>query len=95
MLTINKQDILKTLLIIWFVGATGYVAYDIYASYKIRGMQAAYNQGYADSISQVIDQTEKNQCQPLDIHNADKKIQTVDARCLPAQTQTQPAAVKK
>ena len=82
MLTINKQDVFKTILIIWFVATTGYVIYDIYAGYKIRGMQAAYNQGYTDSVNQLIDQTQKSQCQPFEVHSGDTKVQILDAKCV-------------
>lgn len=82
MLTITKQDILKILTIMWFVAATGYVAYDQYLGYKVRGMQAAYQQGYADSVAQLIGEAEKNQCQPFEVKKDDKKIQLVNGQCL-------------
>lgn len=107
MLTINKQDVFKTIIIIWFVATTGYVIYDVYAGYKIRGMQAAYNTGYTDSVAQLIDQTEKSGCTPFEVTKDAKKIQLVNGQCLSASPaggqqaqqqgapQTQAPAVKK
>ena len=89
MMTINKQDILKTLVIIWFVAATGYVVYDQYAGYKIRGMQQAYQTGYAKSVEDLIAQTEKSGCQPFEVKKDDKKISLVDGQCLQQQSQGQ------
>ena len=88
MMTISKQDIIKTLVIIWFVATTGYVIYDIYEGYKIRGIKAAYEAGYAESIDQLIKESEKG-CQPIDVNKADKKIQLVNAQCMQSAEQAQ------
>ncbi|EKE20096.1 MAG: hypothetical protein ACD_8C00056G0021 [uncultured bacterium] len=82
MLSISKQDIIKTLIIIWFIATTGYVAYDQYFEYKVNGLKASYEQGYMDSISKLIVEVEKNSCQGVDITKEDKKIQIVNAQCL-------------
>jgi hypothetical protein len=106
MLSINKQDVLKTILIIWFFATTVYVAYDLYAGYKIRGMQAAYQQGYATSIDDLIKKTKASNCQSFEVKKDDQQIQIVDAQCqqqaqaqaqAPAQAQAQVPvpAVKK
>lgn len=97
-MTINKQDVMKTVMIIWFVGATLYVAYDLYAGYKIRGMQQAYQTGYAASVDDLIKKAEDSQCQPFEVQKDGKKIQLVNGQCLQqqgqqsGQTTTQPAA---
>jgi hypothetical protein len=98
MISINKQDILKTVVIIWFVATTGYVVYDQYASYKVLGIQAAYQQGYADSVSQLIAESQKSQCQPFEVRKDDTKISLVNGACLQSageQVQPQAATLKK
>lgn len=82
MLNIEKKDILKTFFILWFVLATGYVLYDQYLEYKLRGMQASYQQGIADSVSQLIEQTQKSGCVPFEVTKDKEKIQLVDGQCL-------------
>jgi hypothetical protein len=81
-----KREILKTVVIIWLFTATSYVIYNEWNAYKVKGIQAAYQQGVAETIGQLIDQTQKNQCQPVDVNLQDKKIQVVDAKCLGATT---------
>lgn len=98
MISINKQDIFKTVLIIWFVAATGYVIYDQYASYKVLGIQAAYQQGYTDSVSRLIAEAEKSQCQPFEVRKDETKISLVNGQCLQSageQVQPQAATLKK
>jgi len=88
-----KNDIPKTIVIIWLFAATGYVVFNEWSGYKEKGIQAAYQQGVADTVSKLIDQAQKNPCQPIDVNLQDKKIQIVDAKCLPAsQTAQQPQA---
>jgi len=88
-----KNEILKTIVIIWLFAATSYVVFNEWTSYKTKGVQQAYQQGMTDTIGKLIDQTQKNPCQPVDVNLQDKKIQVVDAKCLnqaaaPQQSQT-------
>src|SRR5689334_22528737 len=89
-MNITKQDIIKTVIIVWFMATTGYVIFDQYNTYKVRGIQAAYQQAYADSVDQLIAQTQKNQCTPFEVHNGEKKITVVSGECV-AQQQPQQA----
>ena len=82
----EKKDIIKTILIVWIIAATGYVAMDVWNDYKIKGIQAAYQQGQKETIAQVINQAKNGQCQPFDVSDGENKIQILDASCL-AQTQ--------
>ena len=83
---ISRQDITKTLMIIWFVATTGYVAVDIYMGYRVRGMQAAYQNGYATSVSDFVKKIQDNKCKPLDIKkNENEKIQVIEMDCLSQQ----------
>jgi hypothetical protein len=87
MMTITRQDVMKTVLIVWFVATTGYVAFDLYAGYKIRGMQQAYKDGYATSVDDLIKKTEGSQCQPFEVQKDGKKTQLINAQCLQQQGQ--------
>lgn len=82
MLTITKQDFLKTLVIIWFVATTGYVVYDTYVGYKIRGMQMAYNTGYGTSVDDLMKKSAESNCQPFEVQKDGKKLQLVDYSCV-------------
>jgi hypothetical protein len=91
-----KREILKTILIVWLFAATSYVVYNEWNSYKTKGIDQAYQQGRIETITQLIDQTTKNGCQPVDVNLQDKKIQVVDATCLSqAALQQFPAAAAK
>lgn len=94
MLTINKQDVLKTIIIIWFIATTSYVAYDQYSDYKVRGIQAAYQSGYGTAIDDLIKKTEESQCQSFEVAKDDDKVSLVNTECLQqaqATQSTQPA----
>lgn len=95
MVSINRQDVFKTIIIIWFLAATGYVIYDQYMGFKIRGMQASYQQGYGDAINQVIDQTKKDGCQPFEVHSGDTKVQVVNSQCLQQAVQSQQQTIQQ
>ena len=90
MLQIMKQDILKTILIVWLFAATGYILFDLYNGYKIKGIQAAYQQGFSESIDQIIQQMQKSGCAPFEIQNGEAKAKIVDAQCLPQEDIAQP-----
>ena len=95
MMTISRQDITKTILIIWFVGTTVYVANDLYTGYKIRGVQAAYRQGYGQSVDDLISKVQQSGCQPFQVQKDGKTITLANAGsdCMgQAQTSGQQAA---
>jgi hypothetical protein len=95
MILINKQDVLKTVLILWFVATTCYVAYDQYASYKVKGISQAYNSGYVAAIDELIKKTKESGCQPFEVTKDEEKVSIVDNSCLSAQAQPQPQAGQK
>lgn len=83
MISINKQDVFKTALIIWFIAATGYVAYDQYLGYKVRGMQAAYQQGATDATKQLFDKSQAGQCkETVTVTLGESKLELIDVKCL-------------
>jgi hypothetical protein len=87
MMTITRQDVFKTLMIIWFVATTGYVLVDLYLGYKVRGMQQAYKTGYAASVDDLVKQAEGSQCQPFEVQKDGKKTKLLNAQCVQQQTQ--------
>lgn len=94
MLTINKQDILKTAVIIWFIATTSYVAYDQYSDYKIKGIQAAYQSGYSTAIDDLIKKSKESQCQSFEVTKNSDKVSLVNTGCLQQaqQSDSQPAS---
>lgn len=84
----EKKDIIKTILIVWIIATTGYVAMDVWNDYKIKGIQAAYQQGQKETIAQVISQAKNGQCQPFDVSDGENKTQIMDASCLSQAQQT-------
>lgn len=79
----DKREFLRTIFVIWFIAATSYIAYDQYAGYIFRISQTAYQQGYAKSVAELMDQAEKSGCAPFNVSKDDKKIQLINGQCLP------------
>jgi hypothetical protein len=95
MLTINKQDIFKTIIIIWFIATTSYVAYDQYSDYKIKGIQAAYQSGYGAAIDDLINKSKESQCQSFEVAKDSDKVSLVNTDCLKQTEATQPTQPAK
>ncbi len=94
-MTIKKEDIIKTVIILWFVATTGYVIFDQYQAFKIGAMQNSYKTGYTDSIMQLMKQTKESGCNPFEVRKEDAKIQLVDGACLNNTAMQPEPAVKK
>jgi hypothetical protein len=77
----NKQDILKTVLIVWLMASTAYVVYDIYDNFRIKSAQAAYQQGYVDSAREVIEKVSEANCVPIEIRTGDESVAVVAGTC--------------
>ena len=97
---LNKQEIIKTVVIIWILGSVLYIGYDTWNDYKIRGMQQAYQAGIDDSTKQIFEKSRDGQCkQPVEISFQGKKLDLIDVECLkqqaPAAEQSQAAPAKK
>lgn len=96
----NKQDIVKTITIIWILASAVYIGYDTWNDYKIRGIQQAYQAGIDDSTRQIFEKNKASQCkQPIEISFQGDKLDLIDVMCLQQQsqgtTQSQAAPVKK
>ena len=85
----KKNEILRTILTIWFLATTGYVVYDFWNEYKTKGIQNAYNLGLTDTVNKLIQQVESSQCQPVEVFSGEKKLQVVSAQCLPVKQEAQ------
>ncbi|EKE16461.1 MAG: hypothetical protein ACD_11C00013G0005 [uncultured bacterium] len=79
-----KKNIVIAATVAWIVATTGYVIYDIWSEYKIKGIQKAYNQGVEDMTTRVINEVGKRGCEAVEIYVGEKKIQIANAQCLPA-----------
>lgn len=77
----NKQEVFKTALIVWLLVSTGYVFYDLYDGWKVKGMQASYKQGYADSVGEMIVKIKNSACQPIEIRKGDQAINVIGSDC--------------
>lgn len=77
----DKQDIAKTALVVWLMISTLYVLYDLYDNYRVKGTQAAYKQGYADSVADVITKVGDADCQPIEIRKEDRSVEVMAAEC--------------
>lgn len=82
MMTINKGDIVKTAVIVWFIAATGYVVYDQVATYKLKGLQQAYQTGYGTAVDDFMKKVKEGNCQPFEINKNNEKVSVVSASCL-------------
>jgi hypothetical protein len=89
MLSINKQDVFKTILILWFIATTSYFVYDQYFDYKVKGIKAAYDSGYATAVDDLIKETKKGTCQPFEVTKGEEKASLISADCIPQQQESQ------
>ena len=78
----KKPLIVKSLLIIWLVLATGYILFDIYSRYQATIMQKVYATGVTDTVNSLIKQTEQSNCQPFSVYNASTTVSLLDVKCL-------------
>lgn len=78
----TKTEIVRTVLIVWFLAATSYVAYDIWNEYKVKGIQASYRSGVENTVNELIKQVEGSNCQAVDVFIGEKKLQVVNAACI-------------
>jgi len=85
---IAKQDIFKTILIIWFVATTGYFIFDQYNNYKIKGIQQAYQTGYGAAVDDVIKKAKDSNCNSFDVTKGDDKVSVINAECMMQQIQS-------
>lgn len=90
MITFAKQEIIKTVIIVWMIGTTGYFFFDMWKSYAIEGIRGAYDAGYAKSVDDLIAKTEGSGCQIFEVKKDGKNIQLVNGECLQQSGQNKP-----
>lgn len=95
MSAINKQDVLRTVLTIWLIAATGYIVYDQYVGYKVRGIQQAFQDGYVKSVDDLIQKTKNSKCQPFEVKMNDESITLIDFSCTQSENNQQGTAPQK
>lgn len=91
----TKTEIIRTVLVVWFLAATIYVAYDIWNEYEVKGIKAAYQEGVENTVNELISQVEKSGCDPIDVYSGDKKLQLVSYVCLSGMQATVPSSEQK
>ena len=81
---LNKKNLLRFLLVLWIVFSVGYIGWNIWNNVKNILMNQAYGQGVSDTVNQLIQQTENNDCQPIHIFNKDKNkdVQLINTTCV-------------
>ena len=91
----TKQDVIKSVVLLWIVASVAYIGYDTWRDYQIRGIQQAYQSGATDTIKQLLDKSQATQCkETVPVSLGDTKVEFVDVKCLqqPASTAGGPAA---
>lgn len=82
---INKSEIIRTLLVVWILATTSYVAYDLWNDYKIKGIEEAYRVGASDIVNGIFQETEKMGCQPFKVFDKEKEVELINAACISQQ----------
>ena len=87
-----KPSIKKIILIVWVVFSICYVAYNEWSRFSLYVMQRSYQQGVADAVGKVID--ESKTCKALPVNVGDSKATLINVDCLkqPADQNKAPAA---
>ena len=79
----TKQDLIKTLVIVYIVGSVIYIGWDSWHNYQVNGVQAAYQAGATDTVKQILDKSTADQCKSgVPITLAGTTTQFVDVKCL-------------
>lgn len=76
----NKENAVKMLLIVWVIFSAGYILNDFWKDNLNKRLQAAYQQGLADSVKTIIQQSEK--CEPVAVYEGEKRVELISIQCL-------------
>lgn len=92
----QKQEIFRTIVIIWLVGSVVYIASDIWNDYKIKGINQAYQNGAEALTKQIFNQSEANGCgKTVELKLGEEKMELIDAKCLPDVANSSPQAASE
>ena len=89
---LNKLPLKKIILIVWVAFSILYVAYNEYNRFSMFVMQRSYQQGMADAVGKIID--ESKTCKALPINVGDSKANLINVDCLKQQAQPKVDAPK-
>lgn len=81
---LSKKNILTFLLVLWMIFSIGYIGWGIWTDIKTAIIKQSYQQGVSDTVNQLIQQAEDNNCQLIHIFNqeANKDIQLINTTCV-------------
>ncbi len=79
-----KNNLLKTILISWSIVSFVYIIYITWNDFKVKEVKVAYQAGITKTLNQIIKQTQSVGCKPITIQNNGKKLELVNAQCLPS-----------
>lgn len=77
-----KSNILRIILYSWVILSIAYIGYDVWLDFKTNTINQAYLAGQGDTITQLIKEAEKPECQPINVSNNEKQIQLINVACL-------------
>jgi hypothetical protein len=80
---IKKRILILTILTVWALSMTAYAVRDIWMDYQVQGVQQAYGAGREETILELIEQTQKSECQIFSVFLGDREAKLLDAECLP------------
>jgi len=78
----KSKKVLKIVLIIWAVVASGYVIFSMWNDFKINFQQKVYQAGVSDTVNSLIKQANDSKCEPFEVYNGDNKTQLISVSCL-------------
>lgn len=79
--TQEKKQLGRLLLLGWAAAATAYFVSDVWSDYKIKGINAAYEQGRAEVFSGIFEKAQ-NVCASFEVEYSGQKVELVNAQCL-------------
>lgn len=83
---LTKQHLIPTVIGLYIVGSLGYIGYNEWTNFKLNYSVAAFQNGQADTISQLINQAEDPSCQPFSVYNQQKEVRLVNVVCVQSAT---------
>ena len=68
--------------LLWVAFSIIYISWDIYNDVIVNMYNKGFLQGKAFAINSLIQETEKEDCQPIPIFNDQKKVYVINVECL-------------
>lgn len=79
----DHKSIIRIGIAVWLLLSTFYVANDVWSEFKEGQLQAAYQQGVADSVISLMKESAK--CEPITVFAQDQQVQLIPVECLQSQ----------